>query len=115
MGHYLVVVDAADDGGTTVTGLSQAWDFIAEPVITFTADHTDISLSNPTATLSGNVTLVAPDGTSTYYQGPVSIDLDWDNFTSPVVQTDANGDFKLTVSPNASYFAPGVTSASPVV
>jgi hypothetical protein len=114
LGDYLVVVDAADDGGTTITGLSQAWDFIAEPVITFTADHTDISLANPTATLSGNVSLVAPDGTSTPYQGPVAIDLDWGN-SGPVVQTDANGDFSLTVSPNASDFAPGVTSASPAV
>jgi hypothetical protein len=102
LGEYLVVVDAADDGGTTITGLSQEWYFAASPQVTINVDHTDISFDDPTATVTGQVTLVAPDGTVTPYQGPITLNEGW-GISNPGAETDANGDYSVTVSPTAVY------------
>jgi hypothetical protein len=98
LGEYLVVVDAADTGGTTITGLNQNWFFTASPQITIGADHTDISYDNPSATISGTVTLHAPDGTVTPYVGSVAFNADWPGL--PTVKTDSNGAFSTKVTPS---------------
>ena len=102
LGEYLVVVKAVDNGGTTITGLNQEWYFTASPQVTMNVDHTDISFDDPTATVSGQVTLVAPDGTVTPYQGPITLNEGW-GFSTPGAETDANGDYSVTVSPTAIY------------
>jgi hypothetical protein len=101
LGEYLVVVAAADDGGTTITGLNQEWFFTASPQVTINVDHTDISFDHPTATVSGQVTLVAPDGTVTPYQGPITLNEGWGTFSAGA-ETDANGDYSVTVAPTGT-------------
>ena len=99
LGTYLVVVDATDSGGTAINGLNQQWGFSASAVITATASNSAINFDNPTATVTGSVVLVDPDGTQTPYEGTVSYSQSWD-YRSGTVQTDAGGNFTLTVSPN---------------
>lgn len=101
LGEYLVVVDASDTGGTTITGLNQEWFFTASPQITISADHTGISYDNPSATISGTVALLAPDGTVTPYVGPVTFNVDWSGV--PAVETDSSGAFSTKVTPSDMY------------
>lgn len=126
LGEHLVVVDATDSGGTAIKGLNQDWYFIAIPQVTISASNTDITLTDPTSTISGAVSLVAPDGTATPYVGQVIVDMDW-GYGQETATTNSDGGYSFTVSPTAAESSapqlavelpdgiPGQTVGSPAV
>jgi hypothetical protein len=71
-GDYTILVDATDQGGTTVTGASAGpWQYTSVPVITVSSDRLSIDYDQPTANVTGTASLRNPDGTTTPYQGQV--------------------------------------------
>jgi hypothetical protein len=99
LGVYTVTVDAAD-AGTSITGTKAGTlNFVDEPTITISADHMVVSYDAPTVKISGQVTLLAPDGTRSPYAGsPLMIIPSFGNGVI-TVNTDASGDYTETVSP----------------
>jgi hypothetical protein len=108
LGVYSVALDVSFGDGGSSTGLSAgSLDFAATPVITLSADHTNVSYADKQVTLSGQVTLDNPDGTTTPYQGAVVLDESWKAGTA-TVQSDADGNFSVVVSPTLVYGQPSV-------
>lgn len=98
LGDYTISVDATD-AGTSVSNLNAGTlAFKDEPAITVAADPTAVSYDNKTATISGQVTILAPDGTTTPdANSTVSLTS---SMGPPVpLTTDANGDYSTTVTP----------------
>jgi hypothetical protein len=97
-GDYAVTVDAADQGGASVTGASAGtWQYTSVPVITASADRTRIDYGHPTANITGTVRLHNPDGTTTPYQGPVVVVESW--ASTVTFQSDPAGNFSFPASP----------------
>jgi hypothetical protein len=117
VGVYAVSVDATD-GGTSVTGVDAGTlYFIDEPTLTIgPASPPTVSFDSPTATVSGQVTMLAPDGTVSDYQGTIALVPSWQSGTIPVT-TDANGDYQATVSPTGTgdYLSAQISTARGVV
>lgn len=117
LGVYTLSVDATD-GGTSVTGVDAGTlYFIDEPTLAIgPASPPTVSFDNPSVTISGQVTMLAPDGTVSDYQGKLTLVPSWQSSTIPVT-TDVNGDYQATVSPTSTgdYVYAQVTVASGAV
>jgi len=117
LGVYSITVDATD-GGTSVTGVAAGTlYFIDEPTLTIgPASPPTASFSNPSVTVSGQVTMLAPDGTVSDYQGKITLVPSWQSSTITVT-ADADGDYQATVSPTSTgdYIYAQVSTASGVV
>jgi hypothetical protein len=98
---YRLLLAAA--AALTLTSLSavpaaHAGPALATPTITVTADHTAISYDTQVVTLTGQVTVTEPDGTVQPYADQ-EVDLNSAGDSSPTaVTSDANGDFRGTVT-----------------
>ena len=100
-GDYNIAVDATDQGGTHAVGSPAGpWEFTSSATLTINASPALIDYNQQTATVSGTVTLHNPDGSQTYYQGPLTLNQGW-TVSAPTVNTDATGHFTTTVSPQA--------------
>jgi hypothetical protein len=101
LGTYTMTADGTDQGGTSVTAVGIGdYHFVSRPVITISADHTVISLDAPTATITGNVQVQNPDGSSAPYQGVILVEESWLGGGYGTTTTDANGDYSYTVTPD---------------
>ena len=68
-GSYQIMVDATDTGGDSISkSVAGPLNYFIEPTITLKASPTVIGQANPTATLSGTVTGLWPDGST----GPIA-------------------------------------------
>jgi hypothetical protein len=99
VGAYDIVVDATDQGGTTVTGVQVAapWQFKWIPVVTFTGRQA-VDYGHPTGQLTGTVQLRSPGGDLSAYKGPISLSYDWASGPA-AAQTDASGNFSVAIAP----------------
>ncbi len=117
LGVYPVSVDATD-GGTSVTGVhAGTLYFIDEPTVTIgPASPPTVTFDNPSVTVSGQVTMLAPDGTVSDYQGALTLVPSWGPSAIPVT-TDVNGDYQATVSPTSTgeYIYAQISTARGVV
>jgi len=117
LGVYTLSVDAAD-AGTSVAGVDAGTlYFIDEPTLTIgPASAPTVSFDNPSVTVSGQVTMLAPDGTVSDYQGKITLVSSWLSSTVAVT-TDVNGDYQATVSParTGDYVYAQISVASGVV
>ena len=96
LGSYFITVDAADTGGTSVTGVPDGTlPFQATPQITPSNGSTVLSYTNQHPVIAGTVTELAPGATqATPYAG------------QPVVLHDpVEGDIRLTTSAAGGYSA----------
>lgn len=102
LGVYTISVDATD-AGTSVTGVDAGTlYFIDEPTLTIgPASPPPVSFDHPSVTVSGQVTMLTPDGTVSDYQGKITLVPSWQPSTIPVT-TDVNGDYQATVSPTST-------------
>lgn len=102
LGVYAISVDATD-AGTSVTGVDAGTlYFIDEPTVTIgPASPATVTFDNPSVAVSGQVTMLAPDGTISDYQGSIALVTSWQNSSIPVT-TDVNGDYQATVSPTST-------------
>ncbi len=94
LGTYQVTVDAHRRGGDSVTGISapDSFFFGLYPAVTVAASTTTLSYSQPSVTLTGQVTAYSPDGAlEGVPDQPVSItDSDGGSWSAT---TDQNGDY----------------------
>lgn len=98
LGNYPISVDAADAGTTLSDPDAGTLIFKDEPTITLSADHTDVSYDSQTVTISGQVTILAPDGTTTPdANGTVSMASSFG--PTATLATDANGQYSDTIKP----------------
>lgn len=67
--------------------------------MTLAVDSTTIDYDHPTATVSGTVTIDYPGGTTAPYHGPVSLDEEWGQGSSPTLTTTTAGVFSIKVTP----------------
>ena len=99
LGTYTISVDVtfADETTQSADNIGTL-DFLDEPQLTLTADHTDVGFDySPTINLTGTAAILAPDGTTTPYPaGPLALTTDFG--VSQTLTTDANGDFTTQVS-----------------
>ena len=114
LGDYGITVDAAD-AGTSVTGANAGTlAFVDELTFTVAADHTQVSYDNKVVTLSGSVTSLSPDGTTTPFAGSTVTMVS--SFKSDVpVPTDGSGDFSIQVTPHGGdwvFFESGLNSTA---
>lgn len=100
LGSYSIDVDVTFQDQTTATADSVGTlNFLNEPQITLTADHTKVGYDyTPTVNLSGSVTILAPDGTQTpYANSPVTLTSTF-AADPTTVTTDGSGNFTGQVS-----------------
>lgn len=99
LGSYTINLDITfqDQSSQTYDSVGTL-NFLNEPQITLTADHTSVGYDySPTINLSGSVTILAPDGTQTpYANSPVT--LTSSVAATQTLTTDASGDFTGQVS-----------------
>ena len=91
--------------------------FIDEPTVTIgPASPPTVTFDNPSVTVSGQVTMLAPDGTVSDYQGALTLVPSWGPSAIPVT-TDVNGDYQATVSPTSTgeYIYAQISTARGVV
>ena len=102
LGVYTITVDATD-GGTSVTGVAAGTlSFIDEPTVTIgPASPPTVKFGSPSVTISGQVTMLAPDGTVSDYQGNIALVTSWQLKATPLM-TDATGGYQATVSPTGT-------------
>ena len=98
LGTYSITVDATDAGNDSVTGeLAGALDYLILPTVTLTASPAVLGYANPSTTLSGTVTGLRPDGST----GPLAgqdVVVTNSKGQAQQAQTDAEGDFRTSVS-----------------
>lgn len=98
LGDYTITVDATD-AGTSITGTNAGTlAFVDEVTFAVSADHTVVSYDNKVVTVSGTVTSLSPDGTTTpYANNTVTMASSIEPDVS--VPTDANGDISIKITP----------------
>jgi hypothetical protein len=103
LGVYQINVNVTfQDTTTTTVQNAGTLFFIDEPTLTISpANPPTVSYANPTVTISGQVTMLAPDGTVSPYQGTIMLVASWLLNEVPVT-TDSNGDYTTTVSPQGT-------------
>lgn len=99
LGTYQVQVDATD-GPDSVSGAPAGpLNYLIEPTVTLTANRTRIGQSHPTATLSGAVTGLWPDGST----GPLAGQLVILGGSYGTAITDASGKFSFSAANPGAY------------
>lgn len=110
LGDYTVNLSVTFTDSTPPVTKTDAgtYHFVETPWIPMQANHVNVSRTDPTVTITGQVNLADPDGKLySYDPGKVLLQESWSN-NSPWVPTSANGDFTKTVRPrglNASVSA----------
>jgi hypothetical protein len=121
LGRYAITLQGTfADSGTYSWADVGSFNFLAESSVTLAAANPDLSFSDPSTTLSGQVTLTNPDGTA---------DPDYPSGLQVILHSGANaiayapvasdGTFSYSISPSASesvdaeVVALGVVSSSP--
>jgi hypothetical protein len=100
LGTYQVTVDAQDSGGDSVTGVpAGSYDYVLYPTVTLSASTTQLSYTQQSTTMSGQVTAVYPDGSvqplaSQLVNLTSYGDLTW------TATTNSAGDFSTVITPN---------------
>ncbi|HYZ52076.1 MAG TPA: hypothetical protein VE733_00990 [Streptosporangiaceae bacterium] len=98
LGLYTISVEATDGSTSLSDPNAGTLVFKNEPTITLAPLSATVSYDNPAVTLSGHVTIQAPDGTMTpYANSPVTMASSMQ--TNAPLSTDAKGDFSITVRP----------------
>ena len=99
LGVYTINVDVtfADQTTQSATGIGTL-EFLNEPQLTLTADHTDVGYDYPAAiNLTGTAAILAPDGTSTpYADGALALSTNFG--PGQTLTTNADGDLTAQVS-----------------
>jgi len=99
LGVYAISVDVTFADQTTQSGQDiGTLDFLNQPQLTLTADHTDVGYDySPTINLTGTAAILAPDGTTTpYTDGALALTTDFG--AGQTLTTDASGDFTAQLS-----------------
>jgi hypothetical protein len=96
LGTYTVTVDAADADGDSVTGAAAGQlAFLIQPAVTLTATPAALSYGATSTTLSGTVTGLMPDGSTTPLAGQ-QVEITNSGDISQAAQTGADGNFSVT-------------------
>lgn len=96
LGTYTVTVDAADADGDSLTGAEAGQlAFLIQPALTLTAAPAALSYGATSATLSGTVTGLMPDG-ATAPLASQQVEITNSSDISQATQTDAAGNFSVT-------------------
>jgi hypothetical protein len=98
LGLYTISVDAKDSGTSLSKPNAGTLVFKDEPTITLTPLSATVSYDNPAVTLSGQVTILAPDGTVTPYKNS-TVTMASSMKANATLPTDINGGFSTTVRP----------------
>jgi hypothetical protein len=105
VGTYQTTVDASDQGGDSISGLSAgSFAFVVEPTVTMTPSTTTLSYTQPSVTLTGSVTGRYPDGSSQPLTGQ-RVTISGYSGTWGAT-TNASGDYSVTITPNLQTFGP---------
>jgi hypothetical protein len=105
LGTYTVTVDAADDGGGTVTGADAGQlAFLIQPAVTLAASPAALGYGATSTTLSGTVTGLMPDGSTSPLAGQ-QVQLIAASHQTQTAQTDSAGDFSITESSAGTFTA----------
>lgn len=88
-GTYYVTVDAADQGGTTVTGVPAA----TTPSVTLSVDNSVVSYDHQHPTISGKVTVLLPGATAPTPYANQQIVLEDSHLGRVNLTTDASGGY----------------------
>jgi hypothetical protein len=100
LGTYQVTVDAQDSGGDSVTDVSAgSYGYVLYPAVTLSASTTELSYTQQSTTMSGQVTATYPDGSVQPLSGQV-VDLNSEGAQSWTATTNSQGDFSAVVTPN---------------
>ena len=85
--------------------------FIGAPQITISADHTDVTVADRTVTITGQATLVAPDGTTSPWSPSLPLVLNAPWLSNAHVTVQPGGSFTVVTSPHgaspAAFFVAG--------
>jgi hypothetical protein len=100
LGNYTIDVTASDAITTLSDPTAGTLIFKDEPSFQLTPLDASVSYDNKTVTLSGEVTITAPDGTVTPYVGQITMASSLE--TDVTLSTDDNGDFTTTVTPDVT-------------
>jgi hypothetical protein len=99
LGSYTVTVDATDGGGLQSGIAAGTLNLVDQLTFTIGADHTALDFGQQTATVTGTVTSLSPDGTSAPYangtikfEGPAL-------GASTTLSTDGTGGYTKTITP----------------
>jgi hypothetical protein len=112
LGTYTVTVDATDAGGPQPGIAAGTLKLVDQLTFTIGADHTALDYGQQTATVSGTVTSLAPDGTSGPYtsqsikfEGPAAGAV-------TTISTDGSGNYSKVITPLDGDSAQVAASAS---
>jgi hypothetical protein len=104
LGTYTVTVDAADAGGGSVTGADAGQlAYLIQPAVTLAASPAALGYSATSTTLSGTVTGLMPDGSSSPLADQ-QVQITGSDQAQPA-QTDSAGDFSITESSAGTFTA----------
>lgn len=105
LGSYSITVDATD-GPDSVTGQpAGTLDYLIQPTVLLTASPAVLSYASPSATMSGTVTGLRPDGSTSPLVGQQVLVTNLKDGQSQRMQTDAEGDFNTSVSSPGTFTA----------
>lgn len=107
LGTYTVGLDVTFADNTTTTFPSAGtYSFTGAPQITISANHTDVTFADPTVTITGQATLVAPDGTTSAWNPSVPLVLTAPWLSGAHVTVQPGGGFTVVTSPRGASPAP---------
>ena len=107
LGTYTVGLDVTFADNTTTTFPSAGtFSFTGAPQITISANHTDVTFADPTVTITGQATLVAPDGTTSAWNPSVPLVLTAPWLSGAHVTVQPGGGFTVVTSPRGASPAP---------
>jgi hypothetical protein len=104
LGTYSMTLNGTfGDGGTDSVATGVTAPFLASSSVTLSAASTSLSYPNNTTTLSGQVTLTNPDGTSdTDFPAGLEVAIQEDGLTLAYAPVASDGSYSYTIAPPAS-------------
>jgi hypothetical protein len=105
LGTYTVTIDAADDGGGSVTGADAGQlAFLIQPAVTLAANPAALGYGAASTTLSGTVTGLLPDGSTSPLAGQ-QVEITDSSDNAQTTQTDSAGNFSMSTSDASTFTA----------
>lgn len=104
LGHYgITLAGVFADSGTYLDGGNGFFSFLAASSVTLTAANANLSYSDPSTTLSGQVTLTNPDGTpDTDFPADLEVGILSGGTSIAEVPVGSDGTFSYLITPSAS-------------
>jgi hypothetical protein len=114
-GTYDIYIDAADQGGTSVSFVHAGMlKFLIEPVLTLAANPLSVDFDHRDVTFSGQLTGIDPDGNPTTVASGQTVDITGTN-DSTTATTDGSGNFQTVHTVTAASYTATLEPGDPTV